>query len=94
MKILFALILVTFFVCPLFVCSLANAQDSDSRFPLFTTAEAAQHHCPFDTVVWLNTKTDSYNLGTPSKDTPATTGAYMCQREADQMDYHLVPKAQ
>lgn len=79
----------------LFVISAAKAEIvSDSKFPLFTTKEAAQHHCSFDVIVWLNTKTDTYNLTGPKPGDPPDSGAYMCQRDADQMDYHAEPSGQ
>ncbi len=74
--------------------SLVHAQQppvaTDSKFPLFTTIAAAQHHCPFDVIVWLNTKADTYSLSSPKPGDANEAGAYMCQREADQMDYHHV----
>jgi hypothetical protein len=70
-----------------FISFAASAQGtSDSKFPLFSTAAAAEHHCPFDFVVWLDTKTDTYS-SQPDKN--KTGGAYICQRDADQMDYHF-----
>jgi len=62
---------------------------TDSKFPLFTTAIAAQHHCPFDFVVWLDVKSDTYRLNGPPPDAVKGSGAYMCQRDADQMDYQV-----
>jgi hypothetical protein len=78
----------------LLVSASAHAQVSpvvtDSKFPLFQTKESAQHRCPFDVVVWLDTKSDVYSVGGPPADNQ-DPGAYMCQREADQMDYHNSP---
>lgn len=39
---------------------------TDSKFPLFKTIAAAEHRCPFDVIVWLNTKEDTYSLSSPS----------------------------
>jgi hypothetical protein len=75
------------FVVAFLMASSASAQNSDSRFPLFDNAPAAQHRCPFDFVVWLDTKTDTYNMGGPPAGADLRNGAYMCQRDADQMDY-------
>ncbi len=72
----------------------AAQQITDSKFPLFENPEAAQHHCPFDSIVWLDTKTDTYSVSGPPADTPKGSGAYMCQRDADQMDYKLMQKSQ
>ncbi len=68
----------------------AHAQTSDSKFPVFDTAKAAQHRCPFDFVVWVDTKSDTYAMGGPPAGVDLKNGAYMCQRDADQMDYQLM----
>jgi len=92
MKKFVALSLITMF---LMIPSLLHAQQSsDSKFMLFATAQAAQHHCPFDVVVWLNTKTDTYTLDPLKANDNNPDRAYMCQRDADQMDYHLAEKGQ
>ena len=79
-------------VCPFAAAGQGTAdvlnKDTGSKFALFDTAVAAQNHCPFDFVVWLNTVTGTYNIKGPLPTDDRRSGAYMCQREADQMDYH------
>jgi hypothetical protein len=49
----------------------------------FTSAQAAQRHCPADTVVWLNTSSANYHFkGDPWYD-HAQRGGYVCKVEAD-----------
>ncbi len=82
-----ALLLLSMLLAPV----TSNAQQppaTDSKFPVFTTSAAAQHHCPFDVVVWLNTKLDTYSVSGPQAGDNPENGAYMCQGEADQMNYH------
>ena len=77
--------------------TVAHAQQtptSDSNFPSFSTAQAAQHHCPFDVVVWVNTTSDTYNRSGPQQGDNKNNGAFMCQRDADMSEYHPMTNAQ
>lgn len=87
------LIILSCFVC-LATGQAQQAPVTDSKFPVFTTKPAAQHHCPFDVIVWLNTKTDTYSVSGPQAGDTPENGAYMCQGEADQMNYHPVQPGQ
>ena len=55
----------------------ANAQ------AMFATQEAAQHHCPNDIVVWLNIPTRIYHMQGMRWYGATHSGAYVCQKEAD-----------
>lgn len=56
----------------------ANAQE------LFSSQQAAQAHCPQDTVVWLNTASGIYHMQGERWYGRTRHGAYVCEREADQ----------
>jgi hypothetical protein len=49
----------------------------------FRSEEAAQHHCPADRVVWLNTSSSNYHLKGDSWYGHTERGAYVCKAEAD-----------
>lgn len=49
---------------------------------LFGTPQAAQKHCPTDTVVWLNTRTGVYHYAGQRWYGNTEYGAYVCEREA------------
>jgi hypothetical protein len=51
---------------------------------LFNTEQAAQEHCPKDTVVWLNTKSGVYHLKGERWYGNTKSGAFVCKMEADQ----------
>ncbi len=57
---------------------------SDGSLQLFTSAAAAQQHCPNDEVVWLNTRTGIYHEKGMRWYGNTRLGAYVCRREADQ----------
>jgi hypothetical protein len=50
---------------------------------LFSTESAAQHHCPNDTVVWLNTNSGIYHEKGMRWYGNTKAGAYVCEKEAD-----------
>jgi hypothetical protein len=50
--------------------------------PEFTSQAQAQQHCPVDTVVWLNTKSDVYHYQGSRWYGDTKHGAYVCEREA------------
>jgi hypothetical protein len=54
-----------------------------SSLQLFTTESAAQHHCPHDMVVWLNTASGIYHLKGERWYGNTKHGAYVCKKEAD-----------
>lgn len=55
--------------------------------PMFTTEDAAQTHCPHDTVVWLNTKTGVWHEKGMRWYGRTKEGAYVCRREAAAAGY-------
>jgi hypothetical protein len=50
---------------------------------LYVSPDAAQAHCPSDTVVWLNTRTDVYHYQGERWYGNTKEGAYVCEREAE-----------
>jgi hypothetical protein len=50
---------------------------------LFNSEQEAEHHCPKDTVVWLNLKTGIYHWKGQIWYARTNSGAYVCQKEAD-----------
>jgi hypothetical protein len=50
---------------------------------LFQTQDAAQQHCPSDTVVWLNTRSDIYHFQGERYYGNTEREAYVCEAEAD-----------
>jgi hypothetical protein len=50
--------------------------------PLFSTEDAAQAHCPRDTVVWLNIPSGIYHYKGERWYGRTKHGAYACEREA------------
>jgi hypothetical protein len=53
------------------------------QLTLFATEDAAQKHCPADTVVWLNTRSGIYHLKGERWYGRTKHGAYVCKKEAD-----------
>jgi hypothetical protein len=50
--------------------------------PLFSTEDAAQAHCPRDTVVWLNIPSGIYHYKGERWYGRTKHGAYACEKEA------------
>ena len=50
---------------------------------LYQTQDAAQTHCPTDTVVWLNTRTDVYHFQGERWYDATKQGAFVCEKDAD-----------
>lgn len=53
------------------------------RLPQFTAEVDAQKHCPTDVVVWVNLPTGVYHFSGDSWYGKTKSGAYVCQKEAD-----------
>ncbi len=49
---------------------------------LFSTPQAAQRHCPSDTVVWLNIRSGIYHYAGQRWYGNTEYGAYVCEKEA------------
>ena len=49
----------------------------------FTSEQAAQRHCPADTVVWLNTSSANYHFKGAPWYGHTQRGTYVCKAEAD-----------
>jgi hypothetical protein len=54
-----------------------------SQLTLFATEDAAQKHCPHDTIVWLNKSSGIYHLKGERWYGRTKHGAYVCKKEAD-----------
>jgi len=67
----------------LFLSTLYPAYSNPTPGPHFHTEQAAQRHCPNDTVVWVNTETGIYHLKGERWYGATKQGAYVCRREAD-----------
>lgn len=50
----------------------------------FPSEQQAQQHCPTDTVVWLNLPTGIYHFRGERWYGRTRSGAYVCEKEADQ----------
>lgn len=49
----------------------------------YQSQDQAQVHCPNDTVVWLNTRTDIYHFQGERWYGNTEEGAYVCEKQAD-----------
>ena len=65
----------------------ASVQVAYAHIPMFDTEQAAQKHCPSDTVVWLNTNSGIYHLKGERWYGRTKYGAYVCKKEADAAGY-------
>ncbi len=54
---------------------------------LFPAETEAQHHCPADLVVWVNTATGVYHFKGMRWYGNTKNGAYVCEKEADEAGY-------
>ena len=64
--------------------SLGSATAADQHpLPTFATGQAAQHHCPSDVVVWLNTRTGVYHFKGQRWYGRTRNGAYVCQKDVN-----------
>jgi hypothetical protein len=84
----FALVLFTFVAgvpAPSSASTISIAQSAivaQSLPPLFNTEDAAQSHCPRDTVVWLNIPSGIYHYKGERWYGRTKHGAYACEKEA------------
>ena len=62
-----------------------NPSAGESQPPLFPTEQAAQLHCPGDTVVWLNIPSGIYHFKGQRWYGHTKSGAYVCKQEADRV---------
>jgi len=67
----------------LFVATLGLASPAFAQ-ATFPTEQQAQQHCPTDTVVWLNLPTGIYHFRGERWYGMTKSGAFVCQKEADQ----------
>ena len=67
------------FVIGLSICGAASADPAQ----YFRDANAAQRHCPNDTVVWLNIPSHIYHFPGTRWYGATKSGAFVCEREAD-----------
>ena len=65
----------------LLAVTLASSSLAQSQFP---TEQQAQQHCPKDVVVWLNLPTGIYHMKGERWYGRTKSGAYVCEKEADQ----------
>jgi len=85
-KKILGILLVVFFVVALTAPAIsADApHHSNNGLQLFNTEQSAKQHCPTDTVVWLNLPTGIYHYKGQHWYGNTKSGAYVCQKEADQ----------
>jgi hypothetical protein len=77
------LIVVTL-VIGLISCADPKKDSSAGNLTLYTTEQTAQKHCPKDTVVWLNLPTGIYHFQGQRWYANTKTGAFVCEKEADE----------
>lgn len=65
------------------IAGLLFADASASAQQMFPTQQAAQTHCPSDTVVWLNAPTKIYHMQGERWYGNTKAGSYVCKQEAD-----------
>lgn len=62
--------------------ALASPRVDTSAVPQFKTEQDAQHHCPGDTVVWLNTWSGIWHYKGAKYWMNTKYGAFVCEKEA------------
>jgi hypothetical protein len=70
------------FLAALLLIAPAVCETSAAPPPMFATQQAAQQHCPNDTVVWLNTKTGIYHMPNTRWYGKTRDGAFVCLEDA------------
>jgi hypothetical protein len=85
-KKILSILLVVLFVAALTapIISADAPHHSSSGLQTFNTEQLAKQHCPTDTVVWLNLQTGIYHYKGQHWYGNTKSGAYVCQKEADQ----------
>ena len=90
-KIALASLLVFFFVVAMTAPAISAVETNHSKSSIgnkglqsFSTEQLAKQHCPTDTVVWLNLPTGIYHYKGQHWYGNTKSGAYVCQKEADQ----------
>ena len=63
----------------------ASPQVDTSQVPQFKTEQAAQKHCPSDTVVWLNTYSGIWHYKGAKYWMNTKYGAFVCEKEAAEL---------
>ena len=71
-----ALVFAVFISMPVIAVAQGSAQK-------FQTEQAAQDHCPSDTIVWVNAKSSVYHFKGQRWYGNTKEGAYECRKEAD-----------
>jgi hypothetical protein len=72
--------------CLLGIGILGNTPVLADQLPTFTNEQAAQAHCPLDTVVWVNLATAVYHYKGQRWYGNTKSGAYVCEKEAIKAD--------
>ena len=72
---------------PLSAIARSSAIHATQQIAMFDTEQAAQAHCPSDTVVWLNTNSGIYHEKGMRWYGRTRHGAYVCKKEADAAGY-------
>jgi hypothetical protein len=71
------------FLVTLLSCTDPKQDSAEGGLTLFSTQQAAQKHCPKDTVVWLNLPSGIYHFQGERWYGNTKTGAFVCQQEAN-----------
>lgn len=74
-----ALVIIALLIVPTF-----GATAASSNLPTFSTEVQAQQHCPGNTVVWANTSSGIYHLQGTRWYGRTKSGAFVCEKEANQ----------
>ena len=67
----------------IFLSTLSPVYANQTPAQRFRSEQEATHHCPNDSVVWVNTKTGVYHLKGERWYGATKDGAYVCRKEAD-----------
>jgi hypothetical protein len=64
-------------------CGDPKKNAAEGGLTLYTAEQAAQQHCPDDTVVWLNLPTGIFHFQGQRWYGNTKTGEYVCEKEAE-----------
>ena len=67
----------------IFLSALSRVYANQTQAQRFHSEQEATHHCPNDSVVWVNTKSGVYHLEGERWYGATKDGAYVCRKEAD-----------